>query len=422
MLPRASAPPALPNGNAHAERSELRVIVAQIGARHNYAVARALRDEGCLSALYTDFCLYGWRARAVAWMLNGRQTYAGALRRRTVTGVPAGRIRSAPEVSYWPAVRRLKGHAVYQYQDELFGRAMLRWGFGDANVVYAMFGNGQAFLEQARERGLKIAVDVFITPIAHRIEHAERERFPDWELPLPADLAYFEPIEEKVRRVIRVADLLVCPAESVADGLAAYDETNLSKAALLPYANTASYGRPSMPESGRVFFAGTASLRKGIHYLAFAANVLREGGRGYSFAVAGGVAERIRRHPMARNLNFLGHLAQEPMRDEFLRADVFVLPTLAEGSASVIFEALAAGVPVVTTRSAGSVVTDGVEGFIVPERDIDALAKAVERIVEDRELRARMSAAAFQKAQEYTLARWGERLVDTLQAHFGTGR
>jgi len=47
-----------------------RVIVAQVGARRNYAVARALYQRGSLSALYTDFCLYGWRAQGGTWLLR----------------------------------------------------------------------------------------------------------------------------------------------------------------------------------------------------------------------------------------------------------------------------------------------------------------------------------------------------------------
>jgi len=50
-----------------------------------------------------------------------------------------------------------------------------------------------------------------------------------------------------------------------------------------------------------------------------------------------------------------------------------VLPSLAEGSAGVIYEALASGFAVITTESAGSVVRDGIEGFIVPEGDPQAL-------------------------------------------------
>ena len=82
------------------------------------------------------------------------------------------------------------------------------------------------------------------------------------------------------------------------------------------------------------------------------------------------------------------------MVNEFRQADVFVLPTLAEGSAEVINEALGAGIPVVTTPAAGSVVRDGIEGRIVPERDPAALAAAIDELLSDRPLRARMALAA----------------------------
>lgn len=390
-----------------------RVIVAQVGARHNYAVARELHRHGCLAALYTDLCLPGWAAGAVR--MPGMSSRLGSvLRRRTVRDIPAGHVRSAPGVTLWPQVCRLRGRIVSRDQDDRFGRAMRRWGFLDANVVYAMFGNGQAFLEAARARGIGVAIDIFITPVGHRIEAAERERYPDWHTGAPLGDEDIEAIERKVRQCIAVADLLVCPSHSVVEGLAAYGGEAVAKAALLPYANTARFRAPARPEPGRVLFAGAAEPRKGIHYLAFAAEALRGEGTRYRFVVAGGAGERVRSHPRARHLEFLGHLGREAMDREFLRADVFVLPTLAEGSASVVYEALAAGVPVVTTRSAGSVVTDGVEGCIVPERDSDAVARAVARIVEDRALRERMSAAARETAQRYSVERWGEGLVNLL--------
>ncbi len=57
-------------------------------------------------------------------------------------------------------------------------------------------------------------------------------------------------------------------------------------------------------------------------------------------------------------------------------ADVFVFPSLFEGSAVVTYEALACGLPCIVTPRPGSVVRDGVEGLIVPARDVEALAAA----------------------------------------------
>jgi glycosyltransferase involved in cell wall biosynthesis len=103
------------------------------------------------------------------------------------------------------------------------------------------------------------------------------------------------------------------------------------------------------------------------------------------------------------------------MAEEFARADVFCLPSLAEGSPSSIFEAMANGVPIITTGSSGSTVEDGIEGFIVPERDSDALAFAITRLVSDRDLRDRMSAAARGAANRYSAEACGAKFISVIR-------
>jgi glycosyltransferase involved in cell wall biosynthesis len=169
------------------------------------------------------------------------------------------------------------------------------------------------------------------------------------------------------------------------------------------------------PIRGRVLFVGTAGLRKGIHYLAMATEKLICRGRNYEFRVAGNVTDQVRRQPICRHLNFIGRVPRDRIHQEFQQADVFVLPSLAEGSAEVTYEAAAAGVPVVTTRAAGSIVRDDIEGRIVQERDLDALADAVEQIVENRALRDQMAHAARERARDYTWEQYGERLVTALK-------
>ena len=171
----------------------------------------------------------------------------------------------------------------------------------------------------------------------------------------------------------------------------------------------------SKPQRGRLLFAGTADLRKGIHYLAMAAEKLLSQGLKYEFRVAGNVTDQVRRQPLCRHLNFLGRVPRMNMASEFEAADVPVLPSLAEGSAEAIYEALASGLPVITTRAAGSVVRDGIEGYIVAERDPEALATAVQVLVEDRQKRDAMAQAARERAREYTWKRYGERLVMALE-------
>jgi len=78
----------------------------------------------------------------------------------------------------------------------------------------------------------------------------------------------------------------------------------------------------------------------------------------------------------------------------------------------VTYEALACGLLVVTTPNAGSVVRDGVEGFIVPIREVEALAAALERLRADEQLRREMGRAARARAEEFTWDKYGDQLAD----------
>ena len=95
-------------------------------------------------------------------------------------------------------------------------------------------------------------------------------------------------------------------------------------------------------------------------------------------------------------------------------ADVFVFPSLFEGSAVVTYEALACGLPCVVTPNAGSVVRDGVEGFIVPPRNVAALAERMERLGSDPQLRAEYAAAARVRALEFDWQRYHAALITAI--------
>ena len=401
--------------------SGLKVIVAQMGARHSYAVPRMLHKHGALSRLYTDSCIATAPVR-IAAALSSRlySPLSGKLRRRSVHGIPASIVFSAPMVNIRSALTfSATLNERYEVENKVFGRQMIRWGTADANVVYGMLGSGVPFWRYAKDRGLKIAADVFITPLWHRIVAREYEAFPDWEDALkeaPTDRVLIDSLS---RATIEAADLLLCPSPAVLADLKTFAGElspkfdNFPLAAIVPYASVVRSGKGT-PMPGRVLFAGGANLRKGIHYLAKAASILKGCGHHYEFRVAGIVSNRIRRHPATHALNFLGHLPKERMEEEFRCADIFVLPTLAEGSASVVYEALAFGVPAITTQSAGSVVTHGKEGLIVPERDSDAIAMAIEKIVRNRGLRAAMAEAALATAANFDEGSWGNRLVEAL--------
>jgi glycosyltransferase involved in cell wall biosynthesis len=218
-----------------------------------------------------------------------------------------------------------------------------------------------------------------------------------------------------MRHLLSISDIYLCPSLSVANGLSQLPEYDPSRMRLTPYGSGSFSPLDPLTEKGRVLFVGAALPRKGLPYLGLAAMMLKDQGFPVKVIVAGEVAQEVRKQPETQCLEFLGVLSRQAIREELARADVFCLPSLTEGSSSAIFEALASGIPVVTTASSGSVIQHGVEGLVVPERDPEAIAAAIRTIVENRNLRERMSNAARNCLDRYSDEAVGSIFIRTIK-------
>jgi glycosyltransferase involved in cell wall biosynthesis len=174
----------------------------------------------------------------------------------------------------------------------------------------------------------------------------------------------------------------------------------------------------------RVLLPARLLWDKGIAEYAEAARQSRQAGRDVEFLLAGqpdpgnpaAVPEStVRDWVEAGLLRWLGHVDDMPAL--FATVDAVVLPSYREGLPKGLIEAAACGLPLVTTDVPGcrEVVVDGVDGLLVPARDADALARAIERLRKDPVLAQRLGQAARRKA----LAQFDERIVigRTLAVH-----
>jgi glycosyltransferase involved in cell wall biosynthesis len=166
--------------------------------------------------------------------------------------------------------------------------------------------------------------------------------------------------------------------------------------------------------SVRILFVGFIRPEKGIEYLLEAVAQLgmnvsweleivgqrefREYARKLDeIADARGIRDRVR---------WLGYLPNgEPLWDRMRAADLLVLSTLSEGTPHVLVEARANGLPCISTTVGGvpSVVTDGYDALLVPPKDAPALARAIERIIGDAELRRKLIRNGLVAARQQTL-------------------
>lgn len=215
---------------------------------------------------------------------------------------------------------------------------------------------------------------------------------------------------------IAIADYVLIPSDFVRGTFIA-EGVSEAKLLQIPFGADVERFQPAPgrePHPFRTLFVGQVSLRKGVPYLLEAWR--RLGWCDAELWLAGAVAPDVRpilqRYGTLAGVRFLGH-ASDPV-SLYQRADVFVFPTIEEGSALVTYEALACGLPVATTPNAGSVVRDGVDGFIVPIRDVEALATALERLRADERLRRELGRAARSRAEAFPWEEYGDRLAASL--------
>jgi glycosyltransferase involved in cell wall biosynthesis len=329
-----------------------------------------------------------------------------------------GSVRAKTSSFGWPALRyevdkllagrdqRKQERALSKFATRL-GVAMARKGFGSATYLYTMLGDVTPLLRSAREKGVKTVTEIYVILSGEAIVARERVQYPGFEKGMAPEA--LERAYAWLREVIELSDVLVAPSEAVLQDLQANFGAYPSRCKLVPYTVADHwFDIQNTPKVGQILFVGSAVLRKGIHTLGQAAQILGNGQ--YSFEVVGGVDASVRMHRLTSSLVFHGRIPRADVSRAYGTADVFVLPSLAEGSAEVTYEALAAGIPVVTTAEAGSVVRDGVDGFIVPVSDPAALADRINRIVTDRGLRDRMAKAARDRALQYRWPQYGNRL------------
>lgn len=401
----------------------LRFAVIQPGARMHYAVPALLERAGILHRLYTDVCasIGPLPHLESAWPVSLRPKPVRRLfGRRLPAEIPATKVRQlgVGTILAEQGLRFLAGATRRASSQQLMDMAR-REHFGGANAIYTVLINEDIDLcAEAKAGGLRIVHECIIGPDVGYWMTDEYDRFPEMR-PAGWSIELFEEGRHRNKRKYELSDLILVPSSftrAAVQNLCGPEQ----RIETVPYGiGDHWFAISPQPIVGRVLSVGSVGLLKGHHYLAAATQILeRRGFRGEA-RVAGPWSSNRPPNGIFHGPKYLGQIPREEIAAEYARADVFVLPTLCDSFAVVQLEAMACGLPVVTTPNCGSVVRDGVDGLIVPPRNAKALADAIERIVTDRALRAEMSANAKTRAREFTWHHYGQRLLAAINNALG---
>jgi len=219
-----------------------------------------------------------------------------------------------------------------------------------------------------------------------------------------------------MRAVLEHAGALLIGSASFAEEVCGHHGTPPSRFTVVPGATDVNRFRPrddrplaSLSETPTLLYHGRVDARKGVLDLVDAVGLLRDAGRAVRLVVSGigpdvpSTAERVDRLGLGGRVVLTGYAPYDDAPAVYRLGDLFVSPTYSEGFSNTILEAMAAGLPVVSTRAVGVVdcLTDGDNGLLVEPGDVPALARAVARMVDDGPLRRRLAGRALEDVGRY---------------------
>ena len=385
-------------------------------------LAESLEIEGKLSAFMTGFASdgEGWTGRAVR-ALGARRP---VLRNRVLTGVPAPRLRSLPAVELGArlAARAAVGlRARFKPYDALFtghdlAVSLLSWP-PETTGIYAYEDGALRTFERAQRKGLDRIWDL---PLPHyqTIEETLKAEFHAW----PGAAIGPPHREAPWKRRRKDAELALATKVSVAS---TFTKQSLERLNIDVPIVVAGYGFPieefrarTAPPTGpfTVLSVGSHDLRKGTPYLLEAWR--RAAIPDAELHLVGPLRlTKAFLDPYARLFRHWPHVPKSELGRHYAGADLLAFPTLGDGFGLVIQEAMCTGTPVVTTPCGGGpeCITDGVDGWLVPPRDIDALVERFRACAADRDRTRATGRAARARAEKWTWKDAGAAIIRGLE-------
>jgi glycosyltransferase involved in cell wall biosynthesis len=178
----------------------------------------------------------------------------------------------------------------------------------------------------------------------------------------------------------------------------------------------------STEEPIKFLFVGRLTIQKGLPYLMDAVKELKKLNKKFKVILVGDgplkteIQEMVKIRGLEEYVEFKGWINREELPALYRKSDVFVLPSIEEGNPNVLLEALASGMPCIVTSLKGCVefVKDGVNGFIVEQKNPLQLADAMKKFLEEPDKILKMGKEARNSVENSGWGRRAEEIIEFL--------
>lgn len=403
------------SGAAIGHEDDPRWVVGMIGARRNYSVQRSLHARGRLARFYTD--LWFRRGLPFASRLGGSFARLATRRHDRLLDADVVSFRSRmlfDELRFrWSGSSDLARHWVEQ--GRLFGRLAIahlrRHPVRGGASAFMGFNTTSLELHQ-HFRGLGMTTvhwEVGTGRLHDDLWNEESQRWPGWQAGHRSDASV---LHDRNRAEWAAASMVIANSDFARDALIrqGVEARRVVVVPLVADPAPAIVDRSNRSGPLRVLFLGRASLMKGLPD--FLEAMRRLDGRAIARVVGSiQISEDAMRSAPA-TVEWVGAVPRHAVREQLAWADAFAFPTICDSFGLSQIEAMAHGLPVISSTNCADVAEEGVSGYRVPIRDPAALADRIGRLADDRALLARMSEAALARSRTFTEERFYAALMD----------
>jgi alpha-maltose-1-phosphate synthase len=396
------------------------VLLAHPGTQYSHQLARQLVRHDSLYQFWTGFAL---AQNGLAGQLS---EYAPAVWRRKIAnriirGVPARTLRTMPLVE-WKALKHLQkgqsSQAVFHRRNQIFQEKIPSESLQNSTAVIGFDTSSWLLAERAAKAGKPFFLDQSISHALtnQTIMQGVAQRFPAWQGEIEARLP--EVLECEKREHALATKIIV--ASSFSKSTLVAQGVSEERILLNPYGvDLELFHPPVEPRTRqplRFLFLGLVSARKGVPLLLEAWQQLKLNDA--ELWLVGPVSEQEKvLIPDLPGLKVLGKYPHQELPELLRQCDVLVFPSYCEGFAMVLLEALASGMPIITTEATAGpdLIEDGIEGRLIPSGDLDALCAAMQECASDPDRLDEMAKAARRTAERFSWDAYGDRWQQILR-------
>jgi len=381
----------------------MKVVYTAPNRAHHYKYAGALNAANCLHAFISGFPRIN--SRSTTAELKGKLHHSDILQTLYIASLK-GKLPSA--ISLYLA-----------YLSKVEQDIACRKFIDECNVFLFYNGSGLMSCRYAKKKGVITIVEAVNSHVEFQEDILETE-----SKNLNLRWKPF-PLKEKMRRVkeYEEADYILLPSEFVKRSFIAkgFPERKLLKVSYgfnkSSYHDDANIKNDQGQSSYTILYVGSICVRKGVRYLIEAFKKLSHPKKRLVLVGPNVNDGALNGLILTPDIVFTGVLKGKNLEQAYHAADVFCLPSIEEGLALVLGEALSFGLPIITTCNTGAddIITDGREGYILPIRDSISIWQKLQAFVDDPELFKKFQQNAFNRSKQ--LNGWeetGKNLVSTL--------